>query len=185
MVEFTAKAIVEIAGSPKEFIEKTMGLLLEEMEKDEEFKLVSKETEEAVKSDKIFSTFSEVICEFKDYTSLIHFCFKYLPSNFEIEKPARIELRREELVDTINDLLMNLHKMDQVVKDVRMRHKLVEDANKMLLKNSLAMALSDGPKTSEEITKLTGIHQPNLDSILVFYEDKGLLIKKKNKYELK
>jgi len=185
MVEFSAKAIVEIAGSPKEFVGKTMDLLLQAISKDDELTLKHKEKFEPKQTEKLWSTFAELELGFKGVKELVHFCFKYMPSHFEIESPPRIELRREELADVLNDLLMNLHKMDEIVKDVKSRHKLVEDANKILLKNSLAMALGEGPLTPDEISKKTGINQPQLGSILEYYENKGLLAQKGKKYKLK
>lgn len=179
-----ARAIVEIAGSPKEFIEKTMGLLLEHIEAQEGYTVKKKKRFKAKKYDKVFSTFSELEIVFSDFYKLIQFCFETLPSSIEILEPQRLELRREDLADMINDLLLRLHKSDMVVKETRAKNKLLEDANKLLVKNAIAMALRGGAKTAEEISRATGIKQPNLDSILAFYEGRGLIKKEGNKYSL-
>jgi hypothetical protein len=182
--EFLVHAIVEIAGAPKDFVDKTMAMLLEHMGKDESFKITGKKRFEMKEHDGLFSTFTELDVSFACFDDLVSFCFSYMPSHIELEHPSRLELRREELAETLNTLLMDLHKRDDILKEVKARYKLVEDANKLLLKNMLAIILENGALALSEISKRAGIKEPNLQSILDFYEENKLIKKKGKKYGL-
>ena len=185
MGDILIHAVLEIAGSPKEFVEQTMNGMIDLMETKDYFEIKKKEVMPAEENEKMWNTFAEVEVEFTKIKDLFKFCFEFMPSNIEIERPPSLKVRREDLSELLGDLTLTLHKQDMVVKEANARLKLVEDGNKILLKNTLALALEKGPLTDTEISKRTGIGQPNLTSILNFYEEKGLLKKKKDKYELK
>ncbi len=180
-----AHAIVEIAGSPKDFVDNTMKLVLDKIKEEEGIKLLSKTKHKAKKYEKVFSTFSELSLEFQNITALIDFCFRYLPSHLEIEEPGNITLRREDLADMMNELLLRLHKSDMIVKDANARLKLVEDANRVLVKNAIAMALQNGPSTVEQISQSTGIKLDRLPTILDYYIKKGLILQEGKLYMLR
>ena len=179
------QAMIEIAGSPKEFVEKTMEGMMEHLSKKEYLELKKKEVAPAEENEKIWSTFAEVEVKFDKVKDMFKFCFEFLPSNIEIEHPQSLQLRREDLSEMLGDLTLRLHKSDIVVKDTNARLKLVEDGNKILLKNTLALALEKGPLTTDEISKRTGIGNPNLQNILNLYVEKNILQKKGEKYEFK
>ena len=185
MGDILINAVLEIAGAPKEFVEQTMGGLIKLMENKNYLELKKKEVMPAEENEKVWSTFVEVEVEFTKIKNLFKFCFEFMPSNIEIERPPSLSIRREDLSELLGDLTLTLHKQDMVVKEANARLKLVEDGNKILLKNTLVLALEKGLLTPDEIAKRTGIGQPNLTNILNFYEEKGLLQKKKDKYELK
>ncbi len=185
MTVFHTRAIIEIAGSPKKFVEDTMDLLLKDMDDKEGMKVTKKDKAETKEFERVFSTFTEVEVEFKNMDALTQFCFDYLPSHIEIIDPDRIELRNEELQDFMQDILIRLHKTDMSLKDAIAEKQLHEDANKILIKNAISMALKDGPLPTSEISKATGIKEENLQAILDFYEENGLVEQKDKVYSLK
>jgi hypothetical protein len=178
-------AVVEIAGAPKEFVNKTMKQLIEHIEKNEKFRLLSKHRAKAKKHDELFSTFSELGLEFNKFSELLEFCFEYMPSNIEIEEPSKLELRREDMSDTMNELMLRLHKSDMSVKDANARVKLVEDSNRHLSKGIISLALKQGAKSPDELSSLLGIHTDRLTPIMDFLVEKKVVEFKAGKYSLR
>ncbi len=178
-------AMVEIAGAPKQFVNDTMKKLLEHIEKNEVFTLISKHRARAKEHEGIFSTFSELELEFKNFNQLIGFCFEYLPSNIEIEEPAKLELRREDMSDLMNELMLRLHKSDMTVKNVNAQIKLIEKSNHHLTKSIISLGLKQGPKSLEELSELLGISKAKLTPIMDFLVNNKTVKLNKEKYSLK
>lgn len=181
-MRIVTNTVVEIAGSPKEFVDKTMGLVLEHIEKKEGSKILDKKRFPVEKVDNLFSTFTELEIEFEEFQKLVDFCFEHMPSHLEIEEPQHFDMRREDFAELFNLLLMRLHKTDEAVKEVNARFKLVEEANRILVKNIIALALKKAPLKLEELSKRIGIKDTNLMSILDSYKDLGLVKETKGKF---
>ena len=110
------KAIIEVAGAPKEHIEKVIKEIVEKIKNEkgiERFKIF-----EAQEKDKLFFTFSEMEIDFKNFDELSGFCFDYFPSSIELLEDD-ISIKREELENTMNDLLAKLHQYDMTLKNLK------------------------------------------------------------------
>tara|TARA_Y100000034_G_scaffold94375_1_gene114357 strand:+ start:884 stop:1255 length:372 start_codon:yes stop_codon:yes gene_type:complete len=110
------KAIIEVAGAPKEHIENVIKEIVEKIknEKDiERFKIF-----EAQEKDKMFFTFTEIELNFKNFEEISGFCFDYFPSSIEILE-ENVDVKREELENTLNDLLAKLHQYDMDLKNLK------------------------------------------------------------------
>lgn len=110
------RAIIEVAGAPKEHIEKVIKEIVEKIKNEkglERFKIF-----EAQEKDKLHFTFTEMEINFKNFEELSGFCFDYFPSSVEILEED-VSVKREELENTINDLLAKLHQYDMNLKNLK------------------------------------------------------------------
>lgn len=116
------KIINEVLGSPKEHVENTMKLLIDNMKKNGNLKFNSENIFEAVKleNNPLYSSFAELEIEFEALESLVGFCFDYMPSSIEILEPSELKLGAISLSELFNELMARLHN------------------NEMLLRNALA-----------------------------------------------
>ncbi|MBS3134548.1 hypothetical protein J4214_04935 [Candidatus Woesearchaeota archaeon] len=126
------RAVIEIAGFPKEHIEATMKKLMENIK--ENFNLDKYDIFEANQIDKVWSTFSEVEIYFDGVDKVIGFCIDYLPSSVEILEPKNVNIENFKFADVINDLIGKLHQYETVIRSLRASNirmkKKIEDEGK-------------------------------------------------------
>ena len=112
------RAIIEILGSPKEQVEKAIGIVVDKLKKDKELRVDRVEVVEAKKVKELWSSFCELEINLK-LSKLLNFCFDYMPSSIEILEPDKLDLESMELGGFLNDLLARLHSYDMVVKNLK------------------------------------------------------------------
>ena len=110
-------SIIEIAGHPKEHVEEIMKKLIEKIKG--ERKIVKYNIFEAQEANKLFHTFSEVEIEFNTFDELFGFCLDYLPTSIEFMDSKDITIKREELENGVNDLLMKLQHDNMEIKRLK------------------------------------------------------------------
>ncbi len=128
MEKIKVKAIIEIAGFPKENVELTMVKVVETLKKN--FKLEKQQVYEAValkdKMEGFWSTFCEVDLNFKDINELVIFCFDFMPSSIEILSPQELNFKDIEMGNFLNDLLSRLHQYDMIVKNLTASNEIMK-----------------------------------------------------------
>ena len=122
------KAIIEVAGFPKEHIEETMVKVVEKLK--QESKVTKHEVFEAVElKDKLegfWSTFCDIEMNFNNIEELIRFCFEYMPSSIEILNPEKLNFNNIEVANVLNDLLARLHHYDMLVKNLNASNQVMK-----------------------------------------------------------
>lgn len=113
------RIINEVLGSPKEHVENTLKLLLDNMRQNKNLKLINEIIFEATKlEDKpLYSSFAELEIEFKVLEDLVGFCFDYMPSSIEILEPEELKLEAISVSDLFNELMARLHQNDMMLKN--------------------------------------------------------------------
>jgi hypothetical protein len=111
-----AKAIIEVAGSPKEHIEEVIKKIVEQIKGEK--KILRYKIFEAQQKEKLFFTFTEMEINFNNFEELIGFCLDYFPSSIEI-LDGNIDIKREEVENVVNDLLAKLHEYDMNLKNLK------------------------------------------------------------------
>src|SRR3989339_1846234 len=92
------RAVLEVLGKPKEHVEKTIKLLVEKVKEDPEISILKEKFAEITQQEKeIFSTFVELEMVVKGVTTLTGFCFDFMPSSIEIEKPEILEVKNRDI----------------------------------------------------------------------------------------
>jgi len=186
-----SRIIIEIAGAPKEHVEKTIDLVIESLKqfkdaeiiKSEKFPVKEQEIPgQKVTKAKIFSAFTEIEILAKDLQTLIALCFEYMPSSIEIIEPENTKITSQTIAGFLNDLLARLHQTDMLMKNKNAENTILKQNASALLQNIFKLSLKEKDKTIEEISKDVGIPvnqvQPFLDALI----KQEKMEKKKDKY---
>ena len=185
------RIIIEIAGSPKEHVEKTIDLVIESIKQVKDVEIIRSEKFPAEEQEipgqkvtkaKIFSTFAEIELLVKDMQTLIALCFEYMPSSIEMIEPENMKITSQTAATFLNDLLARLHQTDMILKNKNAENTILKQNASALLQNIFKLSLKEKDKTIEEISKDVGIPthqiQPFLDALI----KQEKLEKKKDKY---
>ncbi len=163
--KLTVRAIIEMLGAPKEYIELTLKNYVEKL-KQEGLQITSVDCVPAEQKEKFFSVFAELEILFAKPKELLDFCFDSMPSSIEIIEPVNVQMTGAELSDLLNDLQAHLHDTDLYVKNARARQELLDKNAFNVLRNFVKFALRSGPQTCEQLSEVTGINVPELFKIL-------------------
>ncbi|MBS3175955.1 hypothetical protein J4457_01840 [Candidatus Woesearchaeota archaeon] len=183
--QILTRPIIEMLGSPKEHIEDTMRAFLKKLEQSDVFTIVKKDLAPAQQQGKLWSIFAELEIWFKDFSTLIDFCFAAMPSSIEILEPTDFNINAGELTGMLNQLQARVHEADMVVKNVRLESKALDANSVTIFRNFIRFLLLSGPKTLEEVSAPTGIIpdqvRPFLDRLI---EAEVIELKDDGKYYL-
>ena len=178
-MEIHARAILEMLGGPKEYIEQTLKDYVNKLKK--EVDIVKEDYEGAKPQGKMFSTFVELEIKFKDMLKLLDFCFEALPSSVEILAPENLSFKSNDLTDFLNDLQGRLHEADLVVKSVRAQNKVL-DMNATAVLQNFIKHLCKEPKTTEDLSPFIGLEPKNVKAFADKLVEKGVLKEEDGKY---
>ncbi len=181
------RAVIEVLGKPKEHVEKALGNYIENLNQDERYSPKNVDLAEAKeqKESDYWSTFAEVEIEAKNSEDLISFCFEYMPSMIEIIEPQGFPFDNTKMSVFLNDLQAKLHQVDMVAKQMKMERDFFRKSFSDLLKNYITVLLKKGDLTGEQLSKLTGIGQDQLEDFLDKLIDEGKIDLKDNIYYIK
>ena len=160
------KTIIEVLGKPKEYVEKAIEEYVEHIKKDTQLVVLKEEFSEAAEQGEMFSKFVELDLVVKGLNKVISFCFQYMPSSFEIIKPEHFELSNVELSGFVNDLQARLHGVDAVVKQQKGENDFLKHNMNTIINNAITISLRFGDLDIDQVSKITGIHKPELEPFL-------------------
>ena len=173
------RAIIELMGSPKKYIEDTTNAFIENIKKNQDYKIlkskiskpkkVKDESIEETKEREIFSTFAEVEVLAKKKEKIFDFCFNYMPSSVEIIKPMSLEFTANEISNYLSDIQATLHKIDFALKNANAANQVMNTRLQNLtksmvrtLRNNILLSLREKNKDLKEISKNVGISEDQL-----------------------
>lgn len=175
MSKVKAKLIIEMLGSPKAHVEKTLNDYLARLREDTSLTLLSQDIAEASAQKELFSIFAELVIEFKNTTKLLDFCFESMPSSVEILEPEELVLPSGDLTDLINDLQARLHTVDMSMKQLSAKTSIVDRNAMNVLHNFVKHLLKEGARTPDQLSPIIGIKTPQLVAFLEHMVDEGKL----------
>lgn len=163
----TVRVIIEMLGSPKEHIEKTLKDYVERLKKDKTIAILKEDYVEAEEKGKMFSCFVELDIKFPSPEALIGFCFDAMPSSIDILEPAELVFDTKKLTDILNDLQARLHQVDMALKYLK-AEKTILDTNVVTVFNNFVTYIlkNSGDKKLDEISVLTGVKPEQLKNFL-------------------
>lgn len=126
------RAIVEIMGHPKEHVADVIKQVLDKVKEGHDVK--SSELFEPKEVKGMWSSFFEVIIEFKDVEQLAFFCFDYMPSSIQIEEPESVSMNNNQLNNIFNDIMAKLHMYDANSKTLHAKNVILEKKLKEALR---------------------------------------------------
>jgi len=125
------RAFVESQAYSEKLVKSNIDTLVEQMEKDQDYKIYAVDKSEPEKQGDLFSGFVEVNFSVKDFNSIIRFVLVFGPSSIELVKPRKIEFTAYELQEGLMDLTGWVYKYNQaLVKN--MRKQEIENFTKTL-----------------------------------------------------
>jgi len=175
--ELLLRVILEIAGSPKEHVEKAITLLVDKLEdKDYVSELVSEEVLEATeheKHEKIFTSIAELEFWIRSPGNLVDLAFDFMPASIELVEPENPNIKNKALTSMLNELMAKLHRSDMIVKNVSAQKQILERNSNVLLRNFLIYLMKHGEKSLAELSERTGIPAEQLTNFLAVLEKGG------------
>lgn len=175
----------EVAGKPKQHVEDSLDLYIENLKKDERIYILQEDREEAIKHDDgIFSTFSECEMLVKNLETFTWICINFSPASIEILEPDDLQMESREVTNWLNDLLAKVH---DIATDYRTQsgskdHLVV--AMNQLITNAILLSLRNGQKTGSDLQADTGINADQLQPFLEHLMKKERIKEKKGSYSL-
>ena len=161
------KAILEVVGKPKGYIEKSLSDYIEKIKEDDNLMIMNSKVSEAIEEkDNVWSTFAEIELVIKGTTNLIGFCIDYMPASIEIIKPESFTFESRIFTGFINDIQAKLHRIDLLVKNLSTENNFLKKNMNTLVENNLLVLIRIGINNSNLISKATGIDESELKRIL-------------------
>ncbi len=129
-----ALMVLEIIGKPPQYLVESLENIIRQMGnepgvavKNKEIKEPKKMEEKAgiaipakgelkIEEQQFYVSFGEIDVEVDNLLSLIMLMFKYMPAHIEIFSPENLAVSNFELNDALNDLILRLHKYDEVAR---------------------------------------------------------------------
>ena len=178
------RVIFEMAGNPKEHVEKTLREYIKIVKEDPDYIFTNEYYAQAEENDGIWSTFYESEIIIASLEKLNVLCFNLSPASVEIIQPDSITLTDKKLTHVYNDVISKIHEIGANLKNVNSENELLKINLNMAIKNCIVLALNE-PKTSKEISEKTGIDTEHLNTFLeTMLKDKSL-VKDGEKYHKK
>jgi hypothetical protein len=171
------RAIIELLGAPKKYIEDTMKAFVDKMKKNPDYKVLKTTISKVKKLEKgekesipgakeeqsdLFSTFAEVEVGVRKKAKLFDFCFEFLPSSIEVLEPMSMSFPANELSGFLTDIQGTLHKVDFALKQTRAANQILTKNMIQMLQNNIILALKDKDKELSELSKNVGIPEEQL-----------------------
>ena len=179
------RAILEVLGKPKEHVEETIKLLVEEVKERPEISVLNEKYAEINAVEKtMFSTFVELEMVFKGVSPLTNFCFDFMPSSIDIEKPEEILIKNRILSNIFNDLQSKLHTVDMVAKTLRVERDFLKRNLNTMISNIITILINANKNSLEDLSKFTGISKEELEKHLELLIKEGKIKKEDDLYRI-
>jgi len=182
---FRFKTILEILGKPKEHVETTIKSLVNQIKSLKQFTLKDSYISETQEQDHLFSVFAELELSAKDISSIMGFCFDFMPSSIDIIEPESLSLSSKDISDFLTDLQAKLHQGDMVSKKLNSVNLFLRRNLHSLMRNYVTLALKGGAKDISTLSRLSGIAEKDLKEFLDVLVKEGIVSNTDSRYELK
>jgi hypothetical protein len=176
-----ARAIVEIMGSPKEFVKKALMDHVDKV-KQEGLNVQFEKYAEPKEQDNYFTQFVELQISFKDLPQLLDFCIDSMPSAVEIISPPKLELDMAVFEDFINDFQARLHHTDMMLKGLQAQKSVLDKNALNTFHNFIKFACNTKPHSIDDLAGLLGIGAKELTPFVENMAKKGELKKEGKVY---
>lgn len=167
------KVIFEMAGNPKEHVEKTLKDYIAKIKEDPNYIFMNEYYAPLEENEGIWSTFLESDILVANFEKLNILCFNLSPASIEIIEPETFTLTQKNITYWYNDLLSKIHEISAAMKNLGSENDLLKINLNRLIQNCVILALSE-PKTLDEISFKVGIDKEHLQPFV------DALIKEKN-----
>jgi len=179
------RSVLEVLGKPKEHVEKTIKMLVTKVKEDPEISILNeKYADIKPEGDTMFSTYVELEMIIKGITTLTGFCFDFMPSSVDIEKPKVLTVKNRDISNVFNDMQAKLHTVDMVAKKLKAERDFLQRNLGTMIGNMLTILIKLGKNTFEDLSKFTGIRKEELETHLDKLVQEGKIKKEEDLYQL-
>lgn len=121
-------SIIEIIGTPKEYAEQVMGIVMDKLGERKDISIIKKEVAEAKKMDDkpFWTTFCDMQFEVESIDGLLTYCFDFLPSSVEIVEPTNFPMQNFDMNNLLNDVIAKLHEYHMALKNTQAENILLK-----------------------------------------------------------
>jgi len=179
------RVIFEMAGNPKEHVEKTLRDYMKAVREDPEYIFIKEYFAPAEEnSDGIWSTFNESEILVLNLEKLNSLCFNLGPASVEIMQPETLTLSEKKLTELYNDVISKLHEIGIIMKSSVSENDLLKVNLNRAIRNCIVLSLNE-PKSAEEISEKIGIDSEHLQPFIDAMIKEKSLMKDGEKYHKK
>ena len=164
------RAILEIVGKPKEYIEQKMKEYITRMKEDAHLMVIEEHVHEAHQRETVWSTIAEIEVAIQGVSNLVGFCIDYMPASVDIIKPESFAFDARIFTGIVNDIVAKLHRVDMLANQLGAENTFLKKNMNNIIRNSLLVLIKLGIDAPEKLSKITGIQELEvkrfLDSLL-------------------
>lgn len=115
------RSIIEIIGSPEDYVNQILDRVVVKLEERKEIKLINKSLfkAEKMKDKPLWSSFVDAEMDVEGIDSLLSFCIDFMPSSIEILEPNNFNLNSNKITNMFNDLLAKLHENNIILRNAQ------------------------------------------------------------------
>jgi len=138
--------ILEILGRPENYLKDSLKVILDKLKTEQGVKIINTKTAEPKKigGKDFFSAFAEVEFEADNLAVLVNLMFRYMPAHIEVISPEKLDIKNAELNSILNDLILKLHRYDELAKILSIKKNI-------LAKQLIQLKQQLGIKTEQKI----------------------------------
>jgi len=148
-----ALLIFEILGKPAEHIKITLEQLIDRLGENKGVKITERKVHEphqveqegeddAYKIEGLFCTFAEVEIEVDELNLLLAIVFNMLPSSVQVIEPAEFRMKNFDLSSFLSELVVRMHKYDEISKTMLIERECLMKEVKELRKTQGKISFS-------------------------------------------
>jgi hypothetical protein len=183
-IPIRVKAIVEMLGSPKEHVHKTLADYVDALNKNKRHTVNSFDIAEPEKRNELWTAFVEIDMTFPNADALVGFCFESMPSSIDIIEPENVSFEAGVLTGLLNDLQARLHSVDMSLKTLTAEKTMVDRNAMFVLHNFVRHCIKEGTDTAEKLSPIVGLPPERITPFLSEMTEKRMLIKKGDSYSI-
>jgi len=179
------RVIFEMAGNPREHVEKTLKEYIAKIKEDTEYIFMNDFYAPAEENeDGVWSTFYESEILISSIEKLNSLCFNMAPASIEILQPESLTLTDKKVTEWYNDVISKIHEIGILLKSATGENDLLKVNLNRAIRNCVVLALNE-PKTSAEISEKIGIDAEHMQPFIDAMVKEKSLIKDGEKYHKK
>lgn len=178
------RIIFEMAGNPKEHVEKTLKDYISKIKEDPDYVFMKEYMAPAEENENVWSTFyeSEVLVTNLEKLNLL--CFNLGPASVEILQPEQMTLSEKKLTEVYNDVISKIHEVSMAMKIINNDNELLKVNLNRAIRNCVVLSLNE-PKTISEMSEKVGIDTEHLQPFVDAMLKEKSLVKDGEKYHKK
>ena len=120
--------ILEMMGKPADYVKETLISYIDKMAEEKNVKILKRDIAKPKQMESgLFSTFADIELETDELMNILKIVFTYMPSHIEIISPESISFKNCDLNAMLNEIIMRLHKYDEIAKTITLEKNILEN----------------------------------------------------------